>query len=613
MRCTHRIGVKQSECQDRARSYAHGGTDWAAWTLCCAVALALCCCLCVFQSWKGRHGHSSGEVVPLPSPALKGGASTSGGAQSHLRRHASVTYRPPMRDVDESAVDSTDNRDTVGPQSSLEGMGSREEQSLTGAAGAGSHWHAHSQTRKLAQQGELSVLVHMYDHFEEEEGDERNAHAAASDPEADITFSDADADADGNVAVGDECAREPSLSACEPMLPHAHAHDHGHAHAHGHALTMHKDGCKCSVNTDAGADVSSDAELVPPTAATVSVFVPVAHARAEEEEESCADREPSTSSASHNVSIHFHSATQSDLSPCTNTASVDGVAGAGECTEVGHEHGPASSTGALARRHVLLTSELDSEFVVARASPELLVATRWEDSAHPYEHGSIVPRAPAFTCACPFPWRSPGHLEKHLQPVDHARNITFEGCQYPGWRGQFYANGEPKALLRGVFHELAFIAVTVYSIFVFRSCASPMAWLAAFVHIGAGWALYGVSSQFHRRLWLLPTYNALKRCDHSAIFLLAAGSSTPAALLMLRDNWSVGSVSLAGLVLLVWSWTVALTGVAHSCFKSLTGRVPLFGLVWMGQYTHYRAHARSWTITSVCLERALVAVTSTLH
>ena len=515
-----------------------------------------------------------------------------------------MTYRPPMRDVDESLLDSTENRHTLGPQSSLEGLGSREEQSLTDTAGAGSHWHGQSQTRKHAAQGELSVLVRMYDHDHFEEGDERDdEHAAVpSDHEADIALSDADVEVDVGEdvsvgAAGDECAREPSLSACKPMLAHAHAHAHDHAHSHshshGHALTMHKDGCKCSVDT------SSDGALPPSTSTTVRIFVPVASAApAAEEEESpmataaaaaaaAADHEPSMSAShTHSHSIHFHSTSHTELSGDSGSGSVDvceSAGDAGECTEIGHEHGPASSTGALARRHILLPSCLDPMFVVARASPELLLPTRWEDSAHPYEHGSIVPLAPAFTCPCPFPWRSLSHLEKHLQPPDRARNITFEGCTYPGWRGQFYANGEPKALLRGVFHELAFIAISVYSIFVFRACSTPMAWLAALVHIGAGWALYGVSSQFHRRLWLLPTYNALKRCDHSAIFLLAAGSSTPAALLMLRDNWAVGSVSIAGGVLLAWAWTVALTGVAHSCCKSLTGRVPLFGLVWMGQ------------------------------
>ena len=159
--------------------------------LCCR----RCCRLCLFQSWKGRHGHSGGEVVPLPAPALKGASSSS--TQSHLRRQASVTYRPPMRDVDESLLDSTDNRHTLGPQSSLDGLGSREEQSLTDTTGAGSHWHAQSQTRKHAAQGELSVLVRMYDHDHFDEGDERDEHAgAASDPEADIAFSDADIDVD---------------------------------------------------------------------------------------------------------------------------------------------------------------------------------------------------------------------------------------------------------------------------------------------------------------------------------------------------------------------------------------------------------------------------------
>jgi len=128
-----------------------------------------------------------------------------------------------------------------------------------------------------------------------------------------------------------------------------------------------------------------------------------------------------------------------------------------------------------------------------------------------------------------------------------------------------------------------------------------MSWLAAGVHIVAQWLLYGTSSQFHRRLWMLPTYNRLKRCDHSAIFLLAAGSSTPAALLVLRDNWGVGTVSAAGAVLLAWAWIVALTGVAHSLFKPLSGRVNMFGLVWMGQNMHRRTRAEREEAAQACI------------
>lgn len=132
-------------------------------------------------------------------------------------------------------------------------------------------------------------------------------------------------------------------------------------------------------------------------------------------------------------------------------------------------------------------------------------------------------------------------------------------------------------------HEFGFLATLVYGLWVFSNCASPVSWVAASIHIGTSLFLYGTSSQFHRRIWAADTYNRLKRQDHSAIFLLAAGSSTPAALLMIRDNWNLGTVvSIPGIVLLVWAWAGALGGVLYSTRKELSGRVSLFGLVWMG-------------------------------
>lgn len=132
-------------------------------------------------------------------------------------------------------------------------------------------------------------------------------------------------------------------------------------------------------------------------------------------------------------------------------------------------------------------------------------------------------------------------------------------------------------------HEFGFLATVGYGLWVFSTCVSVVGWIAAAIHVGTSLFLYGTSSQFHRRIWAEQTYNRLKRQDHSAIFLLAAGSSTPSALLMIRDNWGQGSaVSVPGIILLVWAWSSALGGVFYSTRKELSGRVSLFGLVWMG-------------------------------
>ena len=218
-------------------------------------------------------------------------------------------------------------------------------------------------------------------------------------------------------------------------------------------------------------------------------------------------------------------------------------------------------------------------FLVAPCSSELFDST-WADMEAPYAIG-CVPRAPHRTCECWFPLRSLTHLWKHhVQPVELARNVEFEGGMYEGWRGQFYPNGEPKAVLRGVSHEIALFAMIIYGAFLFAYVSSGPGWAAAVVQVASAIFLFATSSQFHRRIWNLRTYNRLKRLDHSAIFVLAAGSSTPSAILIIREG-SEG-IMIAGWILLGWAWLTALTGVAYSWWKPLSGRVPLFGLVWMG-------------------------------
>lgn len=228
-------------------------------------------------------------------------------------------------------------------------------------------------------------------------------------------------------------------------------------------------------------------------------------------------------------------------------------------------------------------------YVVAQISPELMnedpsTSTRWIDSKHPY-YGplSLVPKAPTQTCTCAIPWRSMKHLwDCHVQPLDCARNITFEGHHYPSWVGQFYPNGEPKSVLRGVSHEFAFVAVIIYACFLFPFISSTPGFIAAAVCVATQLLLYGVSSQFHRRIWRPRIFDLLKRADHSGIFLLASGSATPSAVLMICNMDGHYFVSTAGWIFLGWSWGGALLGVLYSWTKSLSGRVSVFGLVWMG-------------------------------
>ena len=446
-------------------------------------------------------------------------------------RQPSVTYRPPL-DADESHLYSS--QDALGPQSSVGSarngtrgaelessltIGSRQQKALHGGAEGGAEFS----------------MIPIDDRDSEEDG--------ANDDDDDAlrrTPSDAQEDQLSDETSPEQGAVLPSPSNAHEQQQHEHKHTEPaknkscHTFTRHHSLTMHNDDCECEEDSTLVTVHSTD-QL--PTIAPLNLNDPA-----------------SFESDSPEISLHVHSSS--------------------------HTHTVEDYT-----EPQIVSSSLDPAFVVATISPEYLSPDYWEDSAGPYPAGHhLVPRAPIITCTCAVPWRSMHHLwSSHVQPESHSRNIVFEGHKYPKWRGQFYPNGEPKSVLRGTMHEFGFLATLGFGAWVFSNCASGVSWVAAVIYIGTALFLYGTSSQFHRRIWSQVTYNRLKRQDHSAIFLLAAGSSTPSALLMIRDNWNQGAaVSVPGIILLVWAWSTALGGVFYSTRKELSGRVSLFGLVWMG-------------------------------
>jgi hemolysin III len=493
------------------------------------------------NSWTGktpsdaprRASDAAGFHVVVRGPQQRGGR---GGP-------ASVTYRSPMRDPEDSHQSS---HVYTGPQSSGE-MGSsaadeREEQSLT----VGS-WLSRDPKAYALELSAMRMGVHEA-HYEDEErrmgaglDEEMGADADVESVYAEAMASPvvehspevaaiAHASADTRAEAAEAEERQLSTDAC-----HVHA-----VGDHLATMVMHSERCVCE----------SGATPTAAEAAACSVELKITDSARTSRSNSLTD--------SHSISLHIHSADASE---------------------------PSSSNGAtpsLDSPSLWLTSTLDTSFIVAPVSSELLHPDHWVDAAEPYPVG-VVPQAPLRTCSCWLPLRSWSHLwSHHVQPRSQARNVRFEGFEYPRWRGEHYPNGEPKAVLRGVLHELGFIAVCVYSIFIFSACISPAGFIAAAVSVASQLMLYATSSQFHRRRWLLPIYNRIKRLDHSAIFTLCAGTATPSALLLIRDPENVGHVQIAGWALLGWAWFGMLVGVIDSLTKSLRGKVALFGLVWMG-------------------------------
>ncbi len=111
-----------------------------------------------------------------------------------------------------------------------------------------------------------------------------------------------------------------------------------------------------------------------------------------------------------------------------------------------------------------------------------------------------------------------------------------------------------KPLLRGVSHQIAaFAAVPAVAALVSRA-EGVSGRVAALVYGASLFLLFAVSATYHRPTWSERMRRILWRVDHSAIFVLIAGTYTPFCLLL----------GPAGRKLLVAIWGLAAVGVGAS-------------------------------------------------
>lgn len=133
-------------------------------------------------------------------------------------------------------------------------------------------------------------------------------------------------------------------------------------------------------------------------------------------------------------------------------------------------------------------------------------------------------------------------------------------------------NVKPK--LRGVSHEWAFFVSLPLGVWMVLSAPTGRAALAAGVYALSVALLFGASALYHRVTWMSATARRwMRRVDHSAIFVLIAGTYTPFAVLTL-EGWLATAILVAvwfgapaGIVMtLVWidapRWLVAIVYVA---------------------------------------------------
>ncbi len=112
-----------------------------------------------------------------------------------------------------------------------------------------------------------------------------------------------------------------------------------------------------------------------------------------------------------------------------------------------------------------------------------------------------------------------------------------------------------KPLLRGVSHEIAAFAALAGWVALAAFAPSARGRAAANVYGASLFALFVVSALYHRRTWAPRARAGMRRLDHSAIFLLVAGTYTPLCLLLPPGS---------GLPLLGLVWGGAALGVVQS-------------------------------------------------
>ncbi|MBK9519592.1 MAG: hemolysin III family protein [Anaeromyxobacter sp.] len=119
------------------------------------------------------------------------------------------------------------------------------------------------------------------------------------------------------------------------------------------------------------------------------------------------------------------------------------------------------------------------------------------------------------------------------------------------------ATPRPKPRLRGVSHEVAAVAsLPAVAALLLRARGGAALWGAG-VYGASLLTLFTVSAVYHRRFWPLRARQIVGRIDHSAIFLLIAGTYTPFGLLLGPGAghlalWVVWGGALVGIGLVVF-------------------------------------------------------------
>jgi hemolysin III len=147
------------------------------------------------------------------------------------------------------------------------------------------------------------------------------------------------------------------------------------------------------------------------------------------------------------------------------------------------------------------------------------------------------------------------------------------GVLYDSRRGVWYV----KPAMRGWLHLLWFEASLVLGTLLVARAHGAVRITALAIYAASVSAMFGISALYHRGNWSAAWTRRLQRLDHAMIFLLIAGTATPAFLLA-----ASGTFRLACLVIM-WTLTVSAAAVrlAWMSAPELVAGSTFVGLGWV--------------------------------
>jgi len=114
-----------------------------------------------------------------------------------------------------------------------------------------------------------------------------------------------------------------------------------------------------------------------------------------------------------------------------------------------------------------------------------------------------------------------------------------------------------KPMLRGVSHQVAFFIALIAGAALVVAATGTAAKLGCAIYAVSLANLLGTSALYHRPTWSVAARARMRRLDHSAIFVLIAGTYTPLALTLPPET---------GRTMLTVAWVGAVIGVARALF-----------------------------------------------